>query len=189
MNNNFLIMGLPGSGKGTQATLLKEHFGIPHISTGEMFRWHITQKSVLGNEAQKHINEGNFVPDDITIAMVKERLLRDDCTKGFILDGFPRTLNQAQVLTALLEELHRPLRALLFLAISENEVFTRLKKRATLENRADDANPAIIAQRIVNYYNNTAPCVPFYQGEHFYKEIDGMGTIEEVFTRIKGVLT
>ena len=181
-------MGLPGSGKGTQAALLKERFGIPHISTGDMFRWHITQQSPLGIEAQKHINDGNFVPHEVTIAMVKERLLRDDCKKGFILDGFPRTLAQAKVLTALLEELNRTITALLFLDITEDEVFSRLKKRATLEGRADDASPSIIAQRIVNYHHNTAPCIPYYQSEQFYTNIAGMGTIDEVFGRIEDEL-
>ena len=184
IQKNYLLFGMPGSGKGTQATLLKEELGIPHISTGEMFRSHIENQTALGIEAQKHINDGHFVPDSLTIAMVKERLLMPDCKEGFLLDGFPRTLHQAETLTNLLTELNRPLSAVLFLDITEEEVFTRLNKRATIENRADDADPVIIAQRIENYHHNTQPCLSYYTQQKSLVALDGIGLITEVYERV-----
>ncbi|MFC1850165.1 adenylate kinase [candidate division CSSED10-310 bacterium] len=182
---NYLIFGPPGAGKGTQAVKLAQLFSIPHISTGDMFRYHIKNNTPLGQKAKSFSDRGALVPDEVTIGMVKERLNRDDVKGGFLLDGFPRSVPQAEALDAILNELTISLVAVINVAVSDDEVRQRLSKRAEIEGRADDADPKVIQNRIDTYKNQSEPCLNYYRPHNIVQDIDGMGTIDQVFERIK----
>jgi adenylate kinase len=186
-HKNVIMFGPPGAGKGTQAAKLTDLLAVPHISTGDMFRYHIKNETELGKTAMSYSNAGKLVPDDVTIAMVRERLGRDDVKVGFLLDGFPRSVPQAEALEEILSDLGTSLDHVINIAVSDQEIFDRLKKRATIEGRADDADPAIIQNRIDTYKNQSEPCLGYYRPKSIVRDIDGIGTIEEIFTRIKGV--
>ena len=129
MKLNILLLGAPGAGKGTQAQLIKEKYNIPHISTGDMFREAIRNKTPIGVLADSYISKGNLVPDDVTIALVKERLSKDDCANGYLLDGFPRTLVQAEALTQLTKEINRPIDLVIDIEVDENKLIDRISGR------------------------------------------------------------
>jgi len=187
MGKNGVIFGPPGAGKGTQAVKIAELLKVPHISTGDMFRYHIKNGTELGKTAQSYSNKGQLVPDDVTIAMVKERLSQKDVTNGFLLDGFPRSLPQAKALDAMLTDIRKTLDFVVNIAVSDDEVVKRLTKRAAIEGRADDADVSIIQNRIKTYKNQSEPCLTYYRGRKIVKDIDGIGTIDEIFERIKKV--
>jgi adenylate kinase len=181
---NIVLFGPPGAGKGTQAIRLKDLLGIPHISTGDMFRHHIKGGTELGKKAKSYSDQGKLVPDEVTIAMVRERLSLDDVKVGFLLDGFPRSAPQAAALDKILAEKKTALDAVINIVVSDLEIRARLTKRATIEGRADDADPKVIQNRIHTYKSQSEPCLAYYMPRGIVKDIDGLGTIDEVFARI-----
>ena len=184
---NLVIFGPPGAGKGTQAVKLAELLNVPHISTGDMFRYHMKNNTDLGRTAKQYSDQGKLVPDDVTIAMVKERFSQDDVKEGFLLDGFPRSVPQAEALDKILADNGTFLDYVINILVSDDEIRTRLTKRATIEGRADDADPAIIQNRIDTYKNQSEPCLDYYKTMEKVKGINGVGTIDKVFERIREV--
>ena len=179
----ILLMGPPGAGKGTQAARLIEKYGIPQISTGDMFRAAIKNETPLGVEAKKYIDAGQLVPDSVTVGIVRDRLVKDDCKSGFILDGFPRTTAQAVSLDAILKELGISLDAVLNLNVPTEELVKRISERAVLENRADD-NPETVQKRLAVYDESTKPLIDYYRNSGLYEEINGLQDVDAVFADI-----
>ena len=167
----ILLMGPPGAGKGTQAARLIEKYGIPQISTGDMFRAAIKNETPLGVEAKKYIDAGQLVPDSVTVGI------------GFILDGFPRTTAQAVSLDAILKELGISLDAVLNLNVPSEELVKRISERAVLENRADD-NPETVQKRLAVYEESTKPLIDYYRNSGLYQEINGLQDVDAVFADI-----
>jgi adenylate kinase len=185
--NNVVLFGPPGAGKGTQAVKLRDLLSVPHISTGDMFRFHIKNNTELGKTAKEYSNQGKLVPDEVTIAMVKDRLAQDDVKNGFLLDGFPRSVPQAASLDNILRELDMKLDHVVNIKVADDEVRARLAKRASIEGRADDADPKVIQQRIATYKNQSEPCLSYYRPKGIVRDIDGLGSIDDVFGRIAKV--
>ncbi len=159
---NLLVLGPQGSGKGTQAARLSDAHGIPHVSTGEMFRAAIAAGTDLGHRVEPILAAGDLVPDDLTVALIRERFAEPDAERGFVLDGFPRNLAQAEALDAMLAEIGRELDAVLFFDISDDVAVERLRRRAKAEGREDDA-PEAIARRLEIYHEQTEPVVERYR--------------------------
>lgn len=186
--SKIVLMGAPGAGKGTQAARLVEKFGIPHISTGDMLRAAVQAKTPVGLQAKAVMDAGQLVSDDIVIAIAEERLAQEDCKKGFILDGFPRTLAQAEALQAVLEKLGLELDCCLAITVDNDEVVRRLLKRAEIEGRADD-NEETIRERMSVYDEQTAPLLDYYRSRGLLREVDGMGSVDEVSEALSGALS
>jgi adenylate kinase len=184
---NVIIFGPPGAGKGTQAKKMVDLLKVPHVSTGDMFRHHIKNNTELGKTAKSYSDKGQLVPDEVTIAMVKERLNQPDMKNGFLLDGFPRSVPQAKALDEILKELGTTLHYVINISVSDDEIRKRLLKRANIEGRADDADPKVIQNRIDTYKSQSEPCLNYYRPRGIVKDINGIGTIDEVFDRIKKV--
>ena len=181
--SRFLIVGPPGVGKGTQAARISEAFGIPTISTGDIFRSNIAEGTELGKQVKAIVDAGDYVPDSLTNALVEDRLKSADAAQGFLLDGYPRTPDQVQHLDALLAADGHSLDAVIRLLADREEIVRRLRKRALEQGRADDSEEAIRHRQEV-YQRETEPVVAMYRDRGVLIEIDGLGEIEEVSERI-----
>ena len=179
----LLIMGPQGVGKGTQAALLAKHYGIPAISTGDIFRYNIKNKTKLGLEAMSYTDKGELVPDSLTNTIVKDRLAMDDAKNGWILDGYPRNASQVEALDAMLKELGTPLDAVVALDADHDVLMHRIAKRAAEEGRADD-NPEAIAKRLATYAKETAPLLDVYKDRGELVAIDGTGDVDAIQAEI-----
>jgi len=184
----LILTGPPGVGKGTQADRLKDHYNILHLSTGAILREETTNKTPLGIEAQKFMDRGELVPDHLLLEMMEKRLQQDDCAGGYLLDGFPRTIPQADGLNVILEKFGLKLDATISLTADQEELVTRLVKRGEQSGRSDDT-PEVIRQRQKVYWNQTAPLLDYYRQNNLLVEVNGMGSIEEITKRIIEVLT
>jgi len=183
----LVLLGGPGAGKGTQAALLKEQFGIVHISTGEVLREARASGTELGTVAAGYMDAGKLLPDDVILGIVKEKLEMPELAGGFLFDGFPRTIPQAEGLTVMLDELNMPLDAVVSIEVPDEAVVDRLLARSEIEGRADD-NRETIENRLKVYYDQTAPLKSFYEERGLLKAVDGVGTVEEIFGRVKDIL-
>jgi adenylate kinase len=202
----LVLVGAPGAGKGTQAKYIAQHFGVPPISTGDIFRANLAAQTPLGIEAKRYMDAGELVPDEVTIGIVRDRLSQDDAEDGFLLDGFPRTVPQAEALNDMLVELGRPLDAVLELEVDEDEVVRRLSGRRTCRKcghiwhvefdppakpvvcdkcggelfQRDDDKPETIHRRLAVYREQTAPLVGFYRDAGLLRTIRAVGQVDEI---------
>ena len=176
-------MGPPGAGKGTQAAVISAMLGVPHISTGDIFRANVSEGTPLGVEAKRYMDAGEYVPDGVTNAMVRDRLSHDDCRPGFLLDGYPRTVEQVGELNAMLGSAQQKLDAVLELTVDMDEVVSRLVKRASEQGRSDDTED-VIRRRLEVYFEQTAPLIDLYRSQNLLVQVDGLGVIEDVTGRI-----
>jgi adenylate kinase len=183
----IVLLGPPGAGKGTQAARVACRFGAPHIATGDIFRANVAEGTGLGRTARKYMDRGDLVPDEVVIAMVIERLAEDDCQAGFVLDGFPRTVNQAEALDRQLVDLEAPLHAVLCFEAAEEELLRRLAGRAAAQHRSDDAEQTI-RHRLEVFAVKTRPLIDYYRHRRLLTMVDGVGKVEEVTGRILGGL-
>ena len=183
----LILLGGPGAGKGTQAAKLREHYKIPHISTGEVLREARSAGAELGKKAAEYMDAGKLLPDDIIIGIVAEKLDMPECKKGFLFDGFPRTIAQAEGLDELLETRGQSLNAVVSIEVSDDIVTERLLKRADIEGRTDD-NHETIKERLKVYYEQTEQLKTYYRERGLLKSIDGTGSIDEIFKRIVTVI-
>ncbi len=184
----MLIIGPPGSGKGTQAERISERLGVVAISTGDIFRRNVKEQTALGVEAKKFIDAGDFVPDDVTNGMVRDRLLQDDVADGFLLDGYPRTTAQVQALDDILAANNQRLDIVLQLTADDEELVGRLKKRAELDGRTDDTE-AVIRHRLELYREQTHAVVAEYDKRGIVARVDGLGGIDDVTDRVMDSLS
>jgi adenylate kinase len=183
----MLIMGPPGAGKGTQAKLIGEHFGIPAISTGDIFRSMKTADTPLARQVRAIMESGGYVSDEITNAIVADRLAAPDCEAGFLLDGYPRTLRQVQALDGYLASVGKPIDAVISLVADEEELIQRLLSRAQIEGREDD-NEETIRKRQHIYAEQTEPLLDVYRSRGLLVEVDGLGSVDEVSERVFAAL-
>jgi len=183
----ILLIGPPGAGKGTQAALLAKHFGIPAISTGDIFRENVRNETPLGLEAKAFMDRGEYVPDSLTNALVRDRLNQDDAAAGFLLDGYPRTIDQVQELDDILEETEAKLDVVVQLTADAEELLRRLSGRAQEQGRSDDT-PDVIKRRLDVYEKQTAPLIDIYASRSLVAKVNGLGEIGDVTNRIIEVL-
>jgi adenylate kinase len=176
-------MGPPGAGKGTQAKVIAERLSIPAISTGDIFRKNVSEQTPLGVEAKRYMDAGDYVPDEITNAMVRDRLAEADASEGFLLDGYPRTVAQVAELDSMLDDAGRQLDAVVVLTVDKQEVVQRLLRRARDEGRIDDTE-AVIRHRQEVYGEQTAPLIEVYDERGVLVRVDGMGPVDEVTSRV-----
>ena len=179
----LILMGPPGAGKGTQAKYVAEHFGIPAISTGDIFRANVSQGTELGVEAKRYMDAGEYVPDEITNLMVRNRIDEADAEPGFLLDGYPRTLAQVEELDGMIAHTGHRLDAVVVLTVNAEELVQRLLQRAQTDGRADDTEE-VIRRRQEIYQEETQPLIAVYKERGLVQEIDGMGEVDEVTKRI-----
>ena len=184
---NLILLGPPGAGKGTQGHRLSERYHIPEISTGDILRVAVRQGTSLGQEAKRYMDSGALVPDEVIIGIVRERLCQGDTKAGFILDGFPRTVAQAEALTRLSEEQARAIEHVISLEVPEKELLQRLAGRRQIEGRHDDTEEAV-RHRLEVYDRETTPLIHYYCQRGLLRSIPGVGTVDEIFQRITAVL-
>ena len=183
----LILLGPPGVGKGTQAKRLKEYFNIIHLSTGDILRGEIESDSAIGREAQSFMDAGKLVPDNILLKIMEHRLARKDCSPGYLLDGFPRTIPQAKGLDYILKVIHHQLNAVISLTADEKELINRLVLRGVNSGRSDDT-PEVIQRRQTIYWEQTAPLLEYYKKKDLVKDVNGIGTIPEITEQIIQVL-
>lgn len=181
----IIIFGPPGAGKGTQANLISEEYHIPHLSTGEIFRSAIKNKTPLGKEVQSILDAGDLVPDKAVVALVEEELKNSNYSNGYVLDGFPRTVPQAEAFDSMLAKKDKALNALIQLEVPEDELINRILNRG--EGRSDDT-PKKVKNRLMLYRSETQPVLNYYKKQGLVKSIDGVGSIDDIFGRIKDAL-
>lgn len=182
-----VLMGAPGAGKGTQAKILQEVLGLPQVATGDLFRENLKNETELGKLAKTYMDKGQLVPDEVTVAMVRDRLSRPDCVSGAILDGFPRTPAQAIALNKLLEEFNGHINIVPFINVNQEVLIPRLQKRSEIEGRADD-NAETILTRMKVYREQTAPLLNYFQERELLVEIDGDRSVEVVSAELQDVI-
>lgn len=211
---NIILMGLPGAGKGTQASEIVKKFPIPHISTGDMFRKAIKDETDLGKEAKSYMDRGELVPDEVTVGIVKDRISEDDAKKGFLLDGFPRTIEQAEALSNIMKELDREIDAVINIEVPEEELMNRLTGRRICEKcgttyhlvfnppkvdgicdldggklyQREDDNPETVANRLNVNVKQSKPILEFYDNKNILKNIDGSRDIKVVTNDVIDIL-
>lgn len=211
---NIIIMGLPGAGKGTQAEKIIQEFQIPHISTGDMFRLAMKQETELGLKAKSYMDNGDLVPDEVTIGIVKERLSQSDAKDGFLLDGFPRTIEQAEALNDIMKELNTSIDRTIYIDVPEEELMNRLTGRRICSScgkayhlvfnppkvegvcdldgaklyQRDDDNPDTVANRLEVNVKQTQPLIDFYKDQGVFVNVDGARDIDEVFSDVTDIL-
>lgn len=183
----LILLGPPGAGKGTQGHHLHKAYGIPEISTGDILRAAVQQETPLGLEAKTYMDRGALVPDEVIIGIARERLAEADTAPGFILDGFPRTVAQAEALDRMLLESQRPLDHVISIEVPEAELLQRLANRRAIEGRNDDTDEAI-RHRLEVYERQTAPLIDYYRETGLLRSVPGVGTVDEIAQHIKSVL-
>ena len=181
---NLILFGPPGSGKGTQAAKLVEKYNLVHISTGDLFRSEMSEGTPLGNQAKTFIEQGTLVPDEVTIGMLRNKVRANPSAEGFIFDGFPRTVPQAQALDSLMQEMGEEISLLVSLKVDDEEITRRILNRGKTSGRTDDNDEAIVRNRIRVYQNETTPVFDFYARKGKAVKVEGIGSIEEIFERL-----
>lgn len=185
---NLILFGPPGSGKGTQAQKLIDKYSLVHISTGDLFRYEMGHDTPLGRQAKAYIAKGELVPDSVTIGMLRNKVEAHADAQGFIFDGFPRTIAQAEALDALLAEKDTSVSALVALQVDDEEIIQRIKLRGLTSGRSDDSDETIIRNRIEVYKNETSPVFDFYAAKGKSHSVNGIGSIDEIFERLSAVI-
>jgi len=184
---NLVLFGPPGAGKGTQSEKLIQKYGFVHISTGDLFRWHTKNDTPLGKRVKEIMNSGALVPDEITIAMLKEELDKNPQAKGFLFDGFPRTVAQAEALDKFMKDNNSAIHHVIALDVTEEEVRTRIARRRTESNRADDEEDKL-NKRINEYFTKTVHVLPYYEKQGRLETVHGIGNIDDIFNNICSLL-
>ena len=181
---NIVLFGPPGAGKGTQSEKLIAKYNLTHLSTGDLFRKNISEGTELGKKAQSYMDAGNLVPDEVVIGMVEDKVKNTPGTNGFIFDGFPRTVAQAEALDEIMDENGTPISLMLALEVDEDELMTRLINRGKDSGRPDDQDPAKIKNRFDVYHRETAPVADYYKSQEKLNTIHGVGGIEAIFNKL-----
>lgn len=181
---NIVLFGPPGAGKGTQSAFLIERYGLEHLSTGDLLRAEIQAETELGLQAQEVMSAGELVPDEVVVGMIRNRLSDATDCKGFVFDGFPRTLTQAEALDNMLQRLGCPIKAMLSLEVDEDELVKRLLNRGAASGRIDDRSEEVVRKRITEYRAKTAPLKDYYRKQNKLHMIDGMGSIADITKRL-----
>lgn len=185
---NLVLFGKPGAGKGTQAAFLKATFNLVHISTGDLFRYNIKNKTALGQQAQSFMDKGDLVPDRLTIEMLEAEVDRNPEAKGFIFDGFPRTKAQAQALDVFIEAKNMKINATIALEANDDILVKRLLERGETSGRSDDQDESKIRNRFDEYKLKTAPLKDYYEGQHKFHSVNGIGSINEITERLTNLI-
>ncbi|WP_020537038.1 adenylate kinase [Lewinella cohaerens] len=181
---NLILFGPPGSGKGTQAAKLVEKYNLLHISTGDLFRYEMGNDTPLGQEAKSYIQKGELVPDSVTIGMLRNKVEANPDVEGYIFDGFPRTVAQAEALDALIEKMGTSISKLILLNVEDDEIVTRLLERGKTSGRSDDQKEDTIRNRINIFKNETSPVFDFYAEQEKAVQVEGLGSIDDIFARL-----